>query len=123
MKYKRLGTGLLESELCLGTMTFGGEGETWKNMGALDVEQAGAMFRTAFDAGVNFVETADVYGEGRSEEITGISLRNLGIRREDFVVATKVFGPTGAGPNSSGASRAHILRARRKVKESGEVFF
>ncbi len=112
MRYNSLGgSGLLVSELCLGTMTFGGKGEMWSKIGKLGQAEAEALIRAALDAGVNFIDTADVYSEGGSEEITGQALRNLGIRRESVVIATKAFGRTGPGPNDAGASRGHILDA------------
>ena len=112
MRYKPLGrTGLLVSELCLGTMTFGGAGELWSKIGRLGQNEAEALIRAALDAGINFIDTADVYSEGRSEEITGQALKNLGVPREEVVIATKVFGRTGPGPNGAGASRGHILDA------------
>jgi aryl-alcohol dehydrogenase-like predicted oxidoreductase len=113
MRYNQLGrTGLFVSELCLGTMTFGGGTEgMWSNIGNLQQDEAGQLVRTAFDAGVNFFDTADVYGGGRSEEITGQALRGLGVRRDEYVLATKCFGPTGDGPNQRGASRAHVIAA------------
>lgn len=118
MKYNPLGqTGLLVSELCLGTMTFGGNDGIWKEMGGLDQEHADGLVRTALDAGVNFIDTANVYAAGQSEQITGQALRNLGVARDDVVIATKVLGPMGAGPNARGASRAHILaQARASLK-------
>ncbi|WCT75242.1 aldo/keto reductase [Sphingomonas naphthae] len=111
MRYNRLGrTGLLVSELCLGTMTFGGGDEGfWGQIGRLEQDAVDALVRTALDAGMNFIDTADVYSVGRSEEMTGQALRNLGVRRDEVVVATKVLGPTGPGPNATGASRYHIL--------------
>ena len=114
MRYNPLGrTGLLVSELCLGTMTFGGAGEVWSKIGDLGQAEADALVKAAIDGGINFIDTADVYSEGRSEEITGQALKNLGIAREDVVVATKGFGRVGSapGPNRVGASRAHILQA------------
>lgn len=110
MRYRKLGnTGLFVSELCLGTMTFGGEGQLWSQIG--DVQQADAerLVAAALEAGVNFIDTADVYSEGRSEVITGQALKNLKVRRDDVVVATKVFGETGKGPNARGLSRYHIM--------------
>ena len=87
MKYRRLGrTGLYVSEMCLGTMTFGGEG-FWKAVGELDQEAATGLVRAALEHGVNFVDTADVYSEGKSEEITGQAIRDLGIKRSDVVAA------------------------------------
>ena len=117
MRYNRLGTtGLFVSELCLGAMTFGGSGGgIWSSIGSLDQKESEALVRTAFDAGVNFIDTADVYADGRSEEITGAALRSLGIPRDEFVLATKVFGETGKGPNGRGASRYHIVEG---VEES-----
>ncbi|HOY07859.1 MAG TPA: aldo/keto reductase [Saprospiraceae bacterium] len=109
MKYKLLGnTGLYVSELCLGTMTFGGKG-FWTNIGTLDQQAVDQLVRTSFDAGINFIDTANVYSEGLSEELTGKSIRNLGLKREDLVLATKVRGRMSEGPNGSGLSRKHIL--------------
>ena len=112
MRYNRLGTtGLFVSELCLGTMTFGGETGIWKQIGSLDQGEAEALVGAALDGGVNFIDTADVYSNGRSEEITGQALKSLGIKRDEIVVATKAFGETGAGPNARGASRYHLIDA------------
>ena len=112
MRYNTLGrTGLRVSELCLGTMTFGGTGEVWSKIGRLGQSEAEALIRSALDGGINFIDTADVYSEGQSEEITGQALRNLGIPREEVVIATKAFGRTGPGPNGAGASRGHLLDA------------
>ena len=109
MRYRTLGhTGLLVSEICLGTMTFGGRG-FWTAIGALDQSVADRIVGRALDAGVNFIDTADVYSEGLSEEITGKAMRNSGRVRTDLVLATKVFGPTGPGPNDRSASRGHIM--------------
>ncbi len=116
MRYNRLGqTGLFVSELCLGTMTFGGSEGMWGQIGSLGQDEAERLVGRSLEAGINFIDTADVYAGGRSEEITGQALRNLKVRREDVVVATKVFGQTGEGPNARGNSRAHILAA---VKDS-----
>jgi aryl-alcohol dehydrogenase-like predicted oxidoreductase len=109
MKYKTLGnTGMFVSELCLGTMTFGGKGQ-WANMGNVQLDDAQALISRALDHGINFIDTADIYSGGASEEIVGQSLQNLGIRRRDVVIATKVCGPMGTGPNDAGNSRGHIL--------------
>ncbi|MFK4808759.1 aldo/keto reductase [Devosia sp. ZW T5_3] len=109
MKYKTLGnTGLFVSELCLGSMTFGGKG-VWANMGNVQQDDAQALIARAIEHGVNFIDTADIYSDGASEEMVGQSLKNLGVRREDVVVATKVNGPVGTGPNDAGNSRGHIL--------------
>lgn len=109
MKYNTLGnTGLFVSELCLGTMTFGGKG-IWSNMGNVQLDDAQRLIARALEHGINFIDTADIYSGGVSEEIVGQSLRNLGVRREDVVIATKVCGPMGQGPNDAGNSRAHIF--------------
>lgn len=111
MRYQKLGsTGLFVSELCLGTMTFGGEGEIWSKIGALQQDEADRLVARSLEAGINFIDTADVYSQGRSEIITGQALKNLKVAREDVVIATKVFGETGTkGHNSRGLSRYHIL--------------
>ena len=111
MKYKPLGrTGLFVSELCLGTMTFGGsEQSMWGTIGKLQQDDAERIIGSALDAGINFIDTADVYAGGRSEEITGQALKNLKVARDDVVVATKVFGETGPAPNARGATRSHII--------------
>ena len=111
MKLKPLGrTGIFVSELCLGTMTFGGGSEgIWGKIGQLQQGEADAIVGAAINAGINFIDTADVYAGGRSEQITGQALRNLKIARDDVVIATKVFGDTGPGPNARGASRSHIV--------------
>ena len=109
MRYNQLGrTGLLVSELCLGTMTFGGEG-MFGAVGQVQQDEADALVKAAVDAGVNFIDTANVYSNGVSEQITGQAIRNLGLKREDIVLATKVLGPMGPGPNDRGASRGHIM--------------
>lgn len=109
MRYKTLGsTGLVVSQLCLGTMTFGGKG-FWTAIGTLDQSVADDIVARAFAAGVNFIDTADVYSEGLAEEITGEAIRRSGRPRADVVLATKVFGSTGPGVNDRGASRGHIM--------------
>jgi len=112
MRYNILGrTGLFVSELCLGTMTFGGGSGIYGSMGGLQQKEADGLVKTAIDAGINFIDTSDVYSKGLSEQITGQALRNLGIAREDVIVTTKFFGPTGDGPNARGTSRSHMLYA------------
>jgi len=109
MRYKTLGnTGLAVSEICLGTMTFGGKG-FWTAIGQLDQSVADGIVARALDAGVNFIDTADVYSEGLSEEITGQAMKNSGRARSDIVLATKVYGTMGPGRNDSGVSRGHIM--------------
>lgn len=111
MRYKSLGgTGLLVSEICLGTMTFGGSG-FWTSIGQLDQGVADGIVTRALDAGVNFIDTADVYSDGMSEEITGKAIVNSGRKRSDVVLATKVTGQVGQGPNDRGSSRGHIMDA------------
>jgi len=112
MKYKQLGrTGLFVSEIALGTMTFGGNDDAgfWKVIGALPQEEVDAIVDRALKAGVNFIDTADVYSFGASERLLGQALKNLGVARKDVVIATKVFGEMGPGPNDRGASRGHIM--------------
>ncbi len=120
MQYKTLGnTGLLVSQICLGTMTFAGDdpralsenGGIWKAIGNVDQAGADALLKASIDAGVNFIDTADVYSEGKSEIAVGQSLKNLNIARTDVVIATKVYGRTGPGRNDVGASRGHIMDA------------
>jgi aryl-alcohol dehydrogenase-like predicted oxidoreductase len=111
MRYKTLGgSGLLVSEICLGTMTFGGRG-FWTNIGTLDQSAADRVVSRALEAGVNFIDTADVYSEGLSEEITGRAIVNSGRKRSDVVLATKAMGAMGTGPNDCGTSRGHIMDA------------
>ena len=111
MQYKTLGdTGLLVSTLCFGTMTFSGVG-FWKAVGTVDQSGADELIKASLKAGINFIDTADVYSEGHSEEMLGQSLKNLGIARKDVVIATKVYGRTGPGRNDVGASRGHIMDA------------
>ena len=112
MRMKKLGgTGLLVSELCLGTMTFGGGEGIWANIGQLQQPEVDALVRAALDEGLNFFDTADVYSAGRSEIMTGQAFRNLGLARDQFVLATKVLGRMGAGVNQVGLSRVHVLQA------------
>jgi aryl-alcohol dehydrogenase-like predicted oxidoreductase len=109
MKYNLLGnTGLKVSELCLGTMTFGGKG-IWTAIGTLEQQAVDNLVKTAVDAGINFIDTANVYSEGLSEELTGKAIRNLGLKRDELVIATKVRGKMGNGPNDQGLTRKHIL--------------
>jgi aryl-alcohol dehydrogenase-like predicted oxidoreductase len=111
MRYRKFGrTGLFVSELCLGTMTFGGSEGLWSQIGTLQQAEAEGLIGRALDAGINFIDTADVYSDGRSEIITGQALINLRVPRENVVVATKVFGETGTkGVNSRGMSRFHLM--------------
>jgi aryl-alcohol dehydrogenase-like predicted oxidoreductase len=110
MRYRPLGrTGQFVSEICLGTMTFAGGAGFWRAIGAVEQKGATALVERALAAGVNFIDTADVYSEGQSEVMLGQALRDLKVNREDVIVATKVRGRTGAGVNSVGLSRGHIM--------------
>lgn len=113
MRYRRMGrTGLLVSELCLGTNTFGGgDSEFWRTLGGLDQPAAEAVIASAFEAGINFIDTADAYASGESEQRIGQALRNLGIDRSQAVIATKFGLRRGSGANDMGASRGQVLRA------------
>ena len=109
MRYNLLGkTGLYVSEICLGAMTFGGKG-FWTAIGELKTNEVETLVGTSFDAGVNFLDTADVYSEGESEKLLGAALKSLARPREQYVVATKVRGRVGPGVNEVGLSRGHIL--------------
>jgi aryl-alcohol dehydrogenase-like predicted oxidoreductase len=121
MRFKQLGpSGLFVSELCLGTMTFGGSEGMWSQIGQLQQDEADQLVKTALDAGVNFIDTANIYAGGASERILGQALRKLGVPRDDVVIATKVLGPMGEGPNARGASRRHILaQAKASLERLG----
>ena len=109
MRYNRLGnSGLVVSELCLGTMTFGTAPSAFFQH---DLDQAGstALLQQALDAGVNFIDTANVYSAGQSEQFLGQALRDTGVARDTIVIATKGMGPMGEGPNDGGYSRYHLL--------------
>ncbi len=109
MKYRPLAdTGVFVSELCLGTMTFGGQGQMWEVIGGLEQPAVDTIVHHALDLGVNFVDTADVYSAGESETMVGKALEG---RRQDVFLATKVRGRMGKGPNQVGLSRLHIVEA------------
>jgi len=106
MEYTRLGqSGLSVSRICLGCMSYGSP--SWRPW-VLDEAAARPFFRRAIEAGINFFDTADMYSVGVSEEVTGRALRELA-RREEIVLATKVFFPLNPGPNLGGLSRKHII--------------
>ena len=108
MNYVNLGkTGLKVSRLCLGTMTYGSS--RWRPW-VLDEDASRPFFRKAIEAGINFFDTADMYSVGMSETVVGRALREF-TRRDDVVIATKVFFPMGPGPNDRGLSRKHIMLA------------
>ena len=107
MQYVRFGsTGMKVSRLCLGCMTYGSK--KWREW-VLTEEEGRPFIKAAFDAGINFFDTADVYSQGVSEEILGRALRDFAPRRDEIVLATKVYNPMGKGPNLKGLSRKHIM--------------
>ena len=107
MEYRALAdTGVFVSELCLGAMTFGGRGGVWEMIGGLDQAEVDAIVGRSLEAGINFVDTADVYALGESETMVGKALKG---RRHEVVLATKVRGRMGMGPNQVGLSRLHIM--------------
>jgi len=109
MRYRLLGnTGLYVSELCLGTMTFGSKGH-WEVMGGLQQTDADLFVRESFDQGVNFFDTANVYSLGQSETLLGQAIQNIGLPRDEIVVATKSTGIMNETPNGRGQSRFHIF--------------
>jgi aryl-alcohol dehydrogenase-like predicted oxidoreductase len=111
MQYRLFGkTGLYVSELCLGTMTFGGKG-FWAAIGKLSAPAAEAMIGASLDAGVNFIDTANGYSEGESEKLVGAALASLNRPRDQVIVATKVHLRMGPGVNQVGLSRGHVFAA------------
>ncbi|MGA2778765.1 MAG: aldo/keto reductase [Steroidobacteraceae bacterium] len=109
MRYRLLGqTGLYVSEICLGTMTYGGKG-FWENIGSLGQEAVKEQVKTAFEAGINFIDTANVYSFGESEKLLGQALKTLGLPRNELVVATKATGIMNDLPNGRGQSRFHLF--------------
>src|SRR3569623_2088015 len=110
MKYNRLGnTGLYVSELCFGTMTFSGQNWLGGAIGNLGQKDATSLIGRSLEARIYFIDTANVYSLGESEKMTGVALKELGVKRSDVVIATKVFGRMAPGPNDIGASRGHIM--------------
>ena len=108
MEYRQLGnTGVFVSRICLGAMTFGGAGTFFEAIGGLRQHDVDAIVGNSLDAGVNFIDTANVYAGGESETMTG---KALGQKRKDVVLATKVFGRMGPGANQVGLSRLHIMQ-------------
>ena len=107
MEYVRLGnTGLKVSRICLGCMSYGGPNDRWQ--WALDEEHSRPFIQRALELGINFFDTADVYSYGKSEEVVGRALHDFA-RRDEVVIASKVHGVMGPGPNDYGLSRVHIL--------------
>ena len=109
MKYRLLGqTGLYVSEICLGTMTFGNDG-FWKIMGGLDQTEVNHLVKHAYESGVNFIDSANVYSIGQSESLVGQALKDLGLPRNELVIATKATGIMNDLPNGRGQSRYHLM--------------
>lgn len=109
MRYRLLGpTGLYVSELCLGTMTFGKQG-FWSVMGGLGQLDVNQLVKTAFDQGINFIDTANVYSFGESESLLGQAIKDTGLPRDQLIIATKFTGPINENPNGRGHSRHHIF--------------
>jgi 1-deoxyxylulose-5-phosphate synthase len=109
VQYVNLGaTGLKVSRICLGCMTYGSK--KWREW-VLEEEESRPFFRRAWDAGINFYDTADVYSLGASEEILGRAVKDLAVPRDRVVIATKVFSVMGDDPNQRGLSRKHIHHA------------
>ncbi len=112
MKYNFLGnTGLVVSELCFGTMTFGGSGGIWEAIGKIKQDGVNDLMKVVVDSGINFIDTANVYSYGESETLLGQSIKDLGIDRNELVIATKVRGRMGQGQNNVGLSRYHIFQS------------
>ena len=109
MQYQQLGnTGIFVSRLCLGTMTFGGgSAPPWNAIGGVQQHDADTLVQESMETGINFFDTANVYSQGESEIMLG---KALGTERHKAVIATKVFGRMGSGPNEVGLSRLHIMR-------------
>jgi len=109
MKNKNLGnTGVIVSELCLGAMTFGGRG-FWQAIGKQSQDEVNELIKTSFENGINFIDTANVYSEGLSEKMLGKGIKELGINRQELVIASKVRGRMGPGANQVGLSRLHMM--------------
>jgi aryl-alcohol dehydrogenase-like predicted oxidoreductase len=110
MRYRKLGnTGLIVSEMCLGAMTFGSGEGMWATVAGVAQDDVTGLIKSAFDRGINFIDTADFYSNGRSEVVTGNALKMLGLARDSYVLATKVLLRMGAGHNQIGLSRYHIM--------------
>jgi aryl-alcohol dehydrogenase-like predicted oxidoreductase len=112
MEYRTLGrSGLRISRLSLGAMTFGAGSGIWGEIAGLDRAQAARLVAVAAEQGINFIDTADAYSQGKSEEVVGQVLSDLGLDETRMLVATKVRLRTGPGPNEVGLGRSHIIRS------------
>ncbi len=110
MRYRLFGqTGLYVSELCLGTMTYGGSGGIWESIGMLQQDAVTEQVKVAVEAGINFIDTANVYANGQSERLLGQALKNLALPREQLIIATKATGVMNDTPNARGQSRHHLF--------------
>jgi aryl-alcohol dehydrogenase-like predicted oxidoreductase len=110
MRYRLLGqTGLYVSELCLGTMTYGGNTGIWETIGNLQQDAVNEQVKFAVEAGINFIDTANVYSTGKSELLLGEALKMLGLKRDQLIVATKATGSMDDSPNGRGQSRHHLF--------------
>jgi aryl-alcohol dehydrogenase-like predicted oxidoreductase len=113
MKYNSIGnTGLMVSELCFGTMTFGGQdADMWSNIGKLQQKEVNEMLGAVIESGINFIDTANVYSFGQSEQLLGQGLLNLSVARDEVVIATKLLAKMKDKPNSAGLSRYNIFNS------------
>ncbi len=113
MKYNLLGnTGIYVSEICFGTMTFGGSnGGIWTNIGQVQQQEVNSLMKTVVDSGINFIDTANIYSFGESETLLGQSIIDLGLNRNDLVIATKVRGRMSKGVNDVGLTRLNIFQS------------
>jgi aryl-alcohol dehydrogenase-like predicted oxidoreductase len=110
VRYHLLGqTGLYVSELCLGTMTYGGGSGIWEAIGSLQQDAVNEQVKFAVDSGINFIDTANIYSLGKSELLLGQALKALGLPRDQLIVATKSTGAMDETPNGRGQSRHHIF--------------
>lgn len=113
MKYNSIGnTGLKVSELCFGTMTFGGQdADMWSNIGKLQQKEVNEMLGAVVESGINFIDTANVYSFGQSEQLLGQGLLDLDVPRDEVVIATKLLAKMKDKPNSSGLSRYNVFNS------------
>jgi aryl-alcohol dehydrogenase-like predicted oxidoreductase len=113
MKYNLVGkTGLMVSELCFGTMTFGGQNAgIWEKIGKLQQKEVNEMLTAVIESGINFIDTANAYSFGQSEQLLGQGLIDLNVNRDEIIIATKVLARMNEMPNSTGLSRYHIFNS------------
>jgi aryl-alcohol dehydrogenase-like predicted oxidoreductase len=113
MHYNYVGkTGLLVSELCFGTMTFGGQNAgIWETIGKLQQKEVNEMLTAVIASGINFIDTANAYSFGQSEQLLGQGLLDIGVKRDEIIIATKLLARMNDKPNSTGLSRYHIFNS------------